>query len=178
MKTSKKSTLFGLILLAVFIFTSCGVNKSIVPVAVNTVKSVTLSELNLTSADYNVLNTIKSEATIIAVVKSKKAQIIEKNQEFTLEYEKAKIGGLILKKFDGVVRLGYLNNTYSKTEINYFIPEELAIRLASYRAINLVQQYGADGLIEPVIATNVEQQGDRIIYKTTVSGKLVKIKTK
>ena len=49
--------------------------------------------------------------------------------------------------------------------------------LAIYRIINAAKVRGADGIIEPVISTNVEQRGRDIVLKTTVSAKLIKLKT-
>ena len=56
-------------------------------------------------------------------------------------------------------------------------PEDVARRLAIYRLINMAQLDGSDGLIEPVIATSLEQSGKQVVFKTTVTAKTIKIKT-
>lgn len=168
-----------IITLAIITLASCGSTKKtyIVPNAINTVNSVSLNELNLTGGDYQILNTISSDATIKATIKKNKAEIHENSGEFSLYYEDLNNVGLKLKKYSGVVRLGYLSNMYTRTNFEDFNPEEIAIKLASYRAINVAQQYGADGLIEPIISTKAEQIGDDIFFQTTVTAKLVKLKT-
>ena len=57
-------------------------------------------------------------------------------------------------------------------------PHWIVRRLAIYRLINAAKVAGADGVIEPIISTNVAQgrRSRDIVYKTTVSAKLVKIK--
>ncbi len=47
-----------------------------------------------------------------------------------------------------------------------------------YRLINVAKTNGADGIIEPIVSTNVEQSGkDDILYKTTVEAKIIKLHT-
>jgi hypothetical protein len=37
---------------------------------------------------------------------------------------------------------------------------------------------GADGIVEPVVSTSVAQEGkNTVIFKTTVSGKAIRLKT-
>lgn len=80
-------------------------------------------------------------------------------------------------KFSGILKLGYLSGDYVGETTNLFRPEDVARRLAIYRLINEAQQYGTDVLIAPTVATNVEQLGDRVIFKSTATAKIVKIKT-
>ena len=56
-------------------------------------------------------------------------------------------------------------------------PEYVVRNLAIYRLINASKVRGADGIIEPVISTNVEQRGNDIVFKTTATAKLIKLKT-
>lgn len=167
----------AVLMLAIMSITSCGSVKKtyIVPNAINTVNSVSLEELNLSNNDYQILNTITSEAIIKVTIKKNYAEINENNGEFSLYYNDFG-SGLTFTKYSGVVRLGYLSNMYQRTNFEEFNPEELAIKLASYRAINTAQQYGADGLIEPIISTKAEQVGDDIYFQTMVTAKLVKLK--
>jgi len=79
----------------------------------------------------------------------------------------------------GIVRLGYLSNDYSEQLMDIPpYPHWLVRRIAIYRLINAAKVAGADGVIEPIISTNIEQGATKkdIIYKTTVSAKLIKIK--
>ncbi len=162
--------------------TSCFSSKKtatyIVPNAINTVNSVSLNELNLTRGDYEIINTLSSDATINARIGKNKAEIHEADEEFALFYKSVDGTGLALTSYFGVVRLGYLNNTYKRLDLDTFNPEDIAIKLASYRLINIAQQYGADGVIEPIISTKAEQIGDNLIFKTTVTAKAIKLNTK
>ena len=75
--------------------------------------------------------------------------------------------------------MGYLSNDYYEELFNIPpYPHWIVRRLAIYRLINAAKIAGGDGVIEPLISTNVEQgKSNRdIVYKTTVSAKLIKIK--
>jgi len=75
--------------------------------------------------------------------------------------------------------LGYLSNDYDNElfDIGPY-PHWIVRRLAIYRLINAAKISGGDGVIEPIISTNVEQgrSSHDIVLKTTVSAKLIKIK--
>ena len=82
-------------------------------------------------------------------------------------------------RIKGIVRLGYLSNDYDEELFNIPpYPHWIVRRLAIYRLINAAKVAGGDGVIEPVISTNVEQgRSNRdIVYKKIVSAKLIKIK--
>ncbi len=155
--------------------TSCA-SVTIIPKAVNTVNSVSLSELNLDREDYDVLNTATSEATIIYREKRRQIEIFDAGNEFSISYQKTRFGWLF-DESTGIMRLGFLTNDYEDYNVFAIQPEELARRLAIYRLINVSKLNGADGIIEPVISTNIEQQGKDIIFKTTVSAKMIKLHT-
>ena len=167
--------------------TSC--SKSIImPKAVNTISTASYSDLNLERSDYEIVNTVNADAAI-TYVSNRKGDRININgvsDNFSLEYTykpKKKIG---LFSFGngwtctgtGILKLGYLSNDYvdSFDPNTMCAPEILARRLAIYRAINQVKVEGGDGLIEPTISTNVEQTGQIITYKTTVTAKIIKLK--
>ena len=102
----------------------------------------------------------------------------DESGEFTLSYKL--VNNLwIPDKYSGVMKLGYLaNDTYNTNIGGLIAPDALSRRIAIYRVVNMVQQYGADGIIEPIVSTNVEEvQKDVVVYKTTVSGKIIKLKT-
>ena len=173
-KKMKKILLFAIVLS----FASCATNNVIVPKAVNTVDAVSLKELNLTKGDYQILNTVTADATItyIETHYGQVQKIIGENNEFTLTYTTTKHGRTCYHT--GIVKLGYLSNDYDlNASVFELTPESVARRLAIYRLINQVMQYGADGAIEPVISTNVEQRGKNVIFRTSVRAKLVKLNT-
>lgn len=159
------------------VLTSCTtVRDLVIPKAVNTINSVGLDELNLERADYQVLNTVTATAEITYSENRKGEYIIRgENNEFMLQYLfNPKTGWSC--RYSGIVKLGYLANDY---EINNgaIHPEDAARRLAIYRLINMVSMEGGDGVIEPVVSTNIAQQGQNVIYKTTVKAKIIKLNT-
>ena len=153
---------------------SCSPTKSIIPRAVNTVNSATLKELNLDREDYEMLNTITAEAIISYKERWNGGYEIEgKDDNFSLTCTQSKLGPIYT--YSGILKLGYLTNDYG--HLNYYEPEQIARGLAIYRAINIVKEYGADAVIEPVISTNIEQIGKEILFKSIVTAKLIKLKT-
>lgn len=179
MKKTKENVMrFALFVIAALCLTSCGGIK-VIPKALNTVNTVTLSELNLGRKDYRILNTVTSEATITCDYGMNTVEIKDENGEFELNY---KINGNVwtYDNHKGVMKLGFLARDYSNSDINggLLYPEDIARRMAIYRLINSVQENGGDGVIEPTISTNVEQVSKKtIIYKATVTGKIIKLKT-
>lgn len=168
-----------LLIITVLCFTSCFTSKpvKVIPRAINTVNTVALSELNLERQNYRILNTVTAEATIICEFSSGKVVIKDETGEFELHYTIAD-NVWTYNKHEGVMKLGYLARDYSDTNGGLLYPEEIARRAAIYRLINTTQQNGADGIIEPTISTNIEQVNKKtIVYKSTVTGKVVKLKT-
>lgn len=182
----KRSILvFGIAIVAALFFTSCA--KTLVPRATSTINSVRLSELNLVRADYKVLNTIEATARVQLTIKAKSFEIKDPDGNFMLLYKMAfapfKKGGrgdtYQLTKFKGILTTGYLSNDYGTMDCSS--PEDVVRRIAIYRCIALAKEQGADGIIEPIISTNVEQTKsglatDVIMYQTTVSGKAIVLK--
>uniref|UniRef100_UPI00405716C8 hypothetical protein n=1 Tax=Alistipes sp. TaxID=1872444 RepID=UPI00405716C8 len=162
--------------------TSCSVQQvqrtQIIPKAISTVNTASFNELNLERADYEILNTLTAEAVINRSENNNgtKIKIEEANGEFHLNYQQNNFGSWECK-YSGIVKLGYLANDYNYEANDLIYAENIARRLAIYRLINLSQEYGADGIIEPTVAIAVEQIGDTIIYKATVVAKIVKLKT-
>lgn len=176
----KKSILFITITIALF-FTACSTPSAIVPTAVNTVNSVSLRELNLERKDYKILNTISAEASVIYSQFGGAITIKEVNGDFSVGFKREKVDGKrqwIYSGCTGVARYGFLSNDYSNVgNINDIHPETIARNLAVYRLINACKIAGGDGVIEPVISTNIGQEGRNIVFKTTVSAKVIKINT-
>lgn len=166
-----------ILLLCAGSFASCGTKRVILPRAVNTIDTAPLEALNLTRGDYEILNTITADASIIfQELKDGGMKIADANNEFSMSVFKRKFG--VAYECDGSLKLGYLQSDYFGDNSDLLQPEVIARRLAIYRAINLAKEYGADALVEPTIATNVEQVGKKqVLYKTTVTAKIIKLKT-
>lgn len=171
-----------ILLLCPVAFVSCAY-QTIIPRAVNTVNTAPLADLNLVRGDYEVLNTVSAEASITYTTNNKGTKIeMGDGSEFSLEYSlKSTFGkSYWLCKHRGIAQLGYLHADYADAQApgTIILPEDLARRVAIYRLINEVEQYGGDAIIEPTIATNVEQISKKsIVYKTRVTAKIIKIKT-
>lgn len=162
-----------------FFLVSCSSQRMlVVPRAVNTINTAAIGELNLVREDYKIINTISAEASV--VYRSNKSgsiyEIVDKDNEFALRYEYQIKQGWTCK-YRGVLKLGYLSGDYLGEDTDIFRPEIVARRLAIYRLINLAQQYGTDVLIAPTVATNVEQIGDKVYFKSTATAKIVIINT-
>lgn len=176
-----KLLIVTLIAVCAIVMSSCRGKSSlsVIPQATNTINTVTLKELNFERKDYIILNLISANATIIAHFSDDKVQVDDPDGEFSLSWEKNDETGWKPKKIKGILRLGYLSNDYDNELFDVPpYPHWIVRRLAMYRLINAAKIAGGDGVIEPVISTNVEQGKDRdeIIYKTSVSAKLIKIK--
>ena len=161
--------------LAAIAVSSCGVQTTVIPKAVNTINSVSLDELNLEGEDYTILNTISAEAVITYESTFNAIKMADENNEFSLNYYKTRKGWKC--RYTGILKFGYLSNDYVGYTTDIIQPEDVARRLAIYRLINMAQLDGSDGLIEPVIATSLEQSGKQVVFKTTVTAKTIKIKT-
>lgn len=176
----KKMFLCGLIAV---VAASCATQTQIIPQAVNTVNSVSLSELNLERKDYKILNTVSAEAIVYYSEGVDGSYTIACPDEgFALKYvqKKEKHGGGWQCYYKGIAKLGYLSNDYTYSDAA-MSPEQVARRLAIYRLINQSKLAGADGVIEPVVSTSVDngdaKKSREIIFKTTVSAKLIKLNT-
>lgn len=173
-----KKVIFFSIVICAAMLSSC--KLAIIPKAVNTVNAISLSELNLERKDYVVLNTISAEASVTYTQRSRKIIVKENSGECTIEFRRAAFSqNWFYKKFTGIARLGFLSNDYAGNNLavtDDIKPEFIARNMAIYRLINACKIMGGDGLIEPIISTNIEQVGARsVVYKTTVSAKVIKI---
>lgn len=149
----------------------------VIPQAVNTINSVNLSDLNLKhGSDYTIMDKTTAEASVIYSVKRKGEEITikEENNEFIIVY-KSDHDKWYIADYEGIARFGFLSNDYGTTHTDWLAPEYIVRNLAIYRLINASKVRGADGVIEPVISTNVEQRGKDIVFKTTVTAKLIKL---
>ena len=177
-----KKILLCLSVVVLALTTSC-TSVKVVPQAKSTVNAVSLGELRLTNADYLVLNTISADATI-RVSYNADNSIEVQDEDNTFSYKLKPIGKkgsgvYMLDKTDGVIRAGFLSNNPGIMDLTS--PEDVARGVAISRIISMSQQLGADGLIEPVISTNIEGASGslsalNVVYKTTVTAKPVKLK--
>ena len=177
----KKKQLIVFALVCAFVSTmttSCiSLQTTVPPKAINTVNPVSLDELNLKREDYQILQTITAESNVILNYKSSTdIEIKDEAGEFKVKCQIIN-GTIFFKEQEGVMKLGYLSRDYTSSSTPLH-PEEIVRRTAIYRLINTAQENGADGVIEPTISTNIEQVGkNSVMYKTTVSGKIIKLKT-
>ena len=147
------------------------------PIVTNSINAVRLSELNLTSSDYSLMNTI-TETSIVSVSYSRRGfTITGEDESFVLKYKYIKKGDdwhTELVDWSGTVKLGYLSN-----DTDLYVPKraaDVAKRLAIHRLIARAQQMGADGIVEPIVSMNMATNGKQDYFKTTVSGKLIVLK--
>ena len=173
---------FTAIIIAAFVMTSCATIMSPdveMPTAVNTINSVGLGDLNLKhGSDYIIMNTISADATVLysTLKKGKKINVSEENGEFMIEWTlDNKSKKMYRSDYKGVARFGFLNNNNERMFTNVVSPENIVRNLATYRLINLAKVRGADGVIEPVFSNTTEDRGDLIVFKTTVTAKLMKL---
>lgn len=178
----KKISYFFAVAIVAVAMSSC--RTIAIPKAVNTVHPVGWEELNLTRKDYIILNTVSAEASVSWVETSKRLKISDENGEFVVTFKKQKIktpfGKDLAFKLDdvkGIIRIGLLKNDYDLNDLDlHSDPFWFSRNMATYRLINAAKMAGADGIIEPIVSTNIEQIGRKVVFKTTVSGKLIKLK--
>ena len=158
---------------------SCGVQR-IIPESVNTINRAQLADLNLERGDYEILNTVTAEASVICTDGAKKRRIASPDGDFSVTWEAPKLR----KKrttwsctdFKGILRTGALADMPEET-VDHADPLKLVRSLALYRAIGLARQEGADAIVEPNYTVSLEQT-DRctLAYKATVTAKVIKLK--
>lgn len=176
----KKVSIIVIAAVCAIVISSCRSALSVIPQATNTVATASFKDLNLERKDYIVLNTISAEATITAHYTSTMIMVEDPNEEFSITWVKdSKTGVWTPTRIKGILCLGYLSNDYSESLMDIPpYPYWIVRRLAMYRLINAAKVSGGDGVIEPTISTNIEQgsRKDDIVYKTTASAKVIKIK--
>ncbi len=180
MKYTHFLTVTFVLCMVVTLMTSCGSSKgTIIPQAVNTVNTVGFKELNLKRGDYEVMKTVTAEAVVVAKYRKTSITIESGDGEFMIRYELGKTGKWSPAKYRGVACLGYLSSDYlNNTMSSAVVPEEIARKMAIYRLVNEVDILGGDGIIEPVVSTNVSgNDRDDITYRTVAKGKVVRLKT-
>lgn len=167
-----------LLSVALLTMTSCFTRKAVViPKAISTMGKVDIKDLNMEREDYQIINTVTAEATVSYQANHSGTRIIisSMDDDFKLDYKLSK------KKqwkcsFSGILKSGYLDGNNVGTGAGIEDPAEIAHRLAVYRLINMVKVAGGDGVLSPVIQTQVEQDGKAVFFRTTATAKAVKLK--
>ena len=180
----KKYIFSGVMFLIFIAITSCSSTNmtSLIPQAVSTVKAVSFEELNLTNKDYVILDRVEASARIEMTITNYFYSVKDPEGSFELDFTRdPNTKEWVLNDFEGVVRAGFLSSG-NLSRIDPNAPDEIAHAMAMYRIINLVKEQGADGIIEPMFSTNIEQTSSHrgritLTYLTTVSGKAVRLKT-
>ncbi len=180
MKTlSLKSCLMVLASVLMLLATSCkgGTKALVIPHAVSTASAVPLSSLNLTRANYEVINTVSETADVYVTYGKDRISINDPMGSFSYDfkYNKDK-GSWSLDKFSGAASLGYFETEYKAAEITVPDGEEFARRVAISRLIGQLQNYNADCILEPITRCITSGTGKTITYTCTVSAKFIKIK--
>lgn len=149
------------------------------PIATNSMKAVGLGELNLRTNDYTVLPPITVSTLVSVEYKGKREYTIrieEKDEEVMLKYRwSSSDKEWELRDWDGIIKLGFLGNDATLYTPKY--ATEVAGRLGLYRLIAQAQAQGADGIVEPIISTNMAKNGKQYFFKTTVTARPIILKT-
>lgn len=161
---------------AMLTLASCGGTHSlVVPHAVSTADAIPAAALNLQKGDYEILNTISESASVSAKYSSNSLKITSGDGDFSYNFVFDQKRGWSLKSFSGSATLGYLLS--ESTDMgNMPQAEEFARRVAIAKLIEQVKDYGADGILEPIVTTRVSNSGSKTIeYQATAIAKIVKI---
>lgn len=173
-----KSKLFlAVIALVLSMMTSCtGVRNLIVPHSVSTIDAVPAAALNLAKGDYDILASVTETASVTAKYTGKSLTIQSGDGDFAylFTFDK-KTAGWTLKKFKGTANFGYLQSDVRNFE-SMPEAEEFARRVAIARLIETVKDYGADGVLEPIVTTRASNSGNNMVeYQASVTAKIIKI---
>lgn len=156
--------------------TSCsGVRNLVVPHAVSSADAIPATALNLVKSDYDILSSITETASVIAKYTGQSLTIKSGDGDFAYYFSFDKKNGWSLRKFSGTATFGYLQSEVASPEA---MPEaeEFARRVAIARLIETVKDYGADGVLEPIVTTRVSNSGHNTVeYQASVTAKIVKI---
>ncbi|MBD5297605.1 MAG: hypothetical protein HDR89_02955 [Bacteroides sp.] len=157
---------------------SCNSTKNlIVPHSVSTAEAVPAQALNLTKGDYDIMASVSESASVTVKYSGKSMVVTSGDGDFAYYFSYDKKAGWSLSKFKGTANFGYLlpeGTSYSDMPE----AEEFARRVAIARLIEVVKDYGADGVLEPIVTTRATNAGNKIVeYQATVTAKIIKIHT-
>ena len=166
---------------AAMLLHSCGGGRSymFIPHSVSSASAVTVENLNLSKGDYDVLKTVTESASVVCEYKNSEIIITDGDGNFSYVFKNDGLTkGWSLERFSGMASFGYFTADHESTLTVVPSPQEFARRVAMSRIIETARDYNADGVIEPVTITKVENLShNKVEYTTTVSAKLIIIKT-
>ncbi|MBD5240265.1 MAG: hypothetical protein HDS64_10970 [Bacteroidales bacterium] len=172
-KTKFFAAVMAMVMVA--LLNSCGGTRNlIVPHAVSTADAIPAAALNLNKGDYDIMASITETASVTAKYSGSSLTIQSGDGDFSYYFTYDK-NGWSLKKFRGTANFGYLQ---SETEKFGEMPEaeEFARRVAIARLIEAVKDYGADGVLEPIVTTRATNAGHNTVeYQASITAKIVKI---
>lgn len=175
-----KSKIIAAVMSAVIAFTfySCnGTRNLVVPHAVSSADAIPAVALNLTKGSYDILSSVTETASVTAKYSGKSLTVTSGDGDFSYYFVFDKKAGWSLKRFSGTATFGYLQSDASSPE-EMPEAEEFARRVAIARLIETVKDYGADGVLEPIITTRASNAGHNTVeYQATATAKIVKIHT-
>ena len=168
MKKTMKS--FIMAILCGMLIASCGTARVKAPKDEKRLPSTYSLQRN----DYEILDTVTSEATVVYT--SRKGLIQVKSDEFLNLCKVTKMGPRFLEqKSKGTLKYGYI------ADLNLSSPNPcdgklMAGYLAAHKLITRVKSSNGDTIVAPTIDYSEEEVKGGIAYRATVSAKLVKIK--
>ena len=165
---------------SMLVINSCGSKREylVIPHSVSTASAVTVENLNLQAGQYDVLRSITETASVICEYKGDQIKVTSGEGDFTYTFKFDSKSGWSLKKFSGAASLGYFTSDLNAHPSEVPNPEEFSRRVAMSRIIRAAKDYQADGVVEPVVISNVSNLGqNKIEYTSTVSAKLIVIKS-
>lgn len=167
-----------IIALTLVSLSSCGGQKNlIIPRAVSTVDAIPAVALNLTKGEYDILNSVTESASITATYDNSSLKIVSSDGEFSYSFKFEPKSGWHLAKFSGTATFGYMLQD-TRGGVEFPDAEEFARRVAIARLIDVVKDYNADGVLEPIVTTRASNvQYNVVEYQATVTAKIVKIHT-
>ncbi len=169
--------LLSALLLAMVTLSSCNSQKNlVVPRSVSSAEAVPVSALNLQKNGYDILQTVTETASVTAQYGGQQLKIQSGDGDFSYTFKFDKKAGWVLDKFSGTANFGYLLSDVQNSAEALPDAEEFARRVAIARLIDSVKDYGADGVISPIITTRASNAGDKKVeYQATVTAKIIKI---
>lgn len=165
-----------LVAVVMMVLSSCGGTRNlIVPHAVNTADAIPATALNLQKGQYDILQTISESASVTAQYKGQSLTIKSGDGDFAYYFAFDNKTGWTMKSFQGTATLGYYLSE-NTTVGDMPQAEEFARRVAIAKLIEQLKDYGADGILEPIVTTRVTNAGKNTIeYQATATAKIVKI---
>lgn len=158
--------------------TSCGGPKNLlIPHAVSTAPVSTIHDLGLKPGEFDILKTITETASVRCEYNGSLIKITAGDGDFSYKFMFDSKRGWELVNFNGAAELGYFSADLTEVETSAPRPEEFSRRVAMSRIIKAVTDYGADGIVEPIVTTVSNNMGDRTVeYTSTIRAKLVVVK--